>query len=639
MRREINKKAVIAQAANRGSFLLPGARVLAVLLLSGFTIAFSASRAPAARETEPSALQVEKIGKTLQVTALVPEGIDEVELHLISSRNQNISRDTDVSPRDPKRSQKVQDRITYEREIWYPVVDLELEPGMEAVALFEDEVKGKAIINGPFHRKRPLLESELIIPAGDLEVWENVIVVEPAEAALRGFYLRQRLPVVFRKVEHRFSLLSGSWNGSVELYALTAEGTRKLATHTVTEPSPSGPGPIRGQGLERERLINALRATIAFTFRCQIRDPRSPANGGLFLFYDLDAAMYRNPIWMWGWGPSIRMLLDAAELPEPGLDPACLRNKAEEIGRASMRFQYFNKEHPLHEVRIGRWGQRIKDPDVHYAAITVADNHFLSGWAWIPLYELTGDEYFLEAAQNLCRATEELMEIFPIIPHSYLADSGKWYEFTINETGFGAEGFAEIYRLTGDRRYRETGRRYIEQHLKFFQREDGLWEREYNLSKGEASPTQCHTRGQGWAMEGLLASDRLIPEGKYLDLASRMAEQLMKWQDSSGCWSFYFNRPVEEVGISEKGTALWSYLFYRLYAATGDQRHLETARKALAWCLENQYTGPDPEAYGSLVGCSPQSAVIYRKWFNVSCLYTSGFFGLAVIEELKLAQK
>ena len=51
-----------------------------------------------------------------------------------------------------------------------------------------------------------------------------------------------------------------------------------------------------------------------------------------------------------------------------------------------------------------------------------------------------------------------------------------------------------------------------------------------------------------------------------------------------------------------------------------------------------QYDGPDPDAHGSLVGCSPQSGVGYRKWFHVSCVYASAFFGLAVLEELKLGQ-
>jgi hypothetical protein len=95
---------------------------------------------------------------------------------------------------------------------------------------------------------------------------------------------------------------------------------------------------------------------------------------------------------------------------------------------------------------------------------------------------------------------------------------------------------------------------------------------------------------------------------------------------------------VERHGISEKGTALWSLHFYRLYRATGDARHLAVARRALAWCISNQYRGPDREALGGIVGMTEHSAVGagHRAWFKVACAYTTGFAALAVIEELKL---
>ena len=115
-----------------------------------------------------------------------------------------------------------------------------------------------------------------------------------------------------------------------------------------------------------------------------------------------------------------------------------------------------------------------------------------------------------------------------------------------------------------------------------------------------------------------------------------MAENMMEWQHPDGYWSYAFTEPADQVGVSEKGTALWCLLLYRLYGITYDARHLEAARKALLWCMDNQYTGPDQDAYGSIVGITSQSGVTYRSWFPLSCTYTSGFFGLALIEELSL---
>ncbi|PHX71591.1 MAG: hypothetical protein CK548_06385 [Opitutia bacterium] len=104
---------------------------------------------------------------------------------------------------------------------------------------------------------------------------------------------------------------------------------------------------------------------------------------------------------------------------------------------------------------------------------------------------------------------------------------------------------------------------------------------------------------------------------------------------------FIADQSVERHGISEKGTALWALHFYRLYRSTGDANHLAVARKALAWCLANQYRGSDPQAHGGIVGMTEQSAVGagHRAWFKVSCAYTTGFASLATIEELKLQAK
>jgi len=88
-----------------------------------------------------------------------------------------------------------------------------------------------------------------------------------------------------------------------------------------------------------------------------------------------------------------------------------------------------------------------------------------------------------------------------------------------------------------------------------------------------------------WAIEGLLAAHRLIPEGGHLKKAEKIAMEISRWQQPSGCWNFRYMESKEKVGISEKGTAIWSYIFYKLYKITGKENYLQTARDALIWCL------------------------------------------------------
>jgi hypothetical protein len=359
-------------------------------------------------------------------------------------------------------------------------------------------------------------------------------------------------------------------------------------------------------------------------------------NGGFFLFYDLDAKTFRNSYWQWGWGPTIRNLLQVRDLPELGFDPGEILTAAESAAKASMRYRVTKEGDPLLNTPITRWSRSMAGEDFYFPAITIADLLFLVGWAWVPLYEVTGDREYLEESLFACDLTGKLMDQFPIIPHSYVPTAGEWFDFALCETGFGMEGFAETFGVTGDSRFQDLGRRFIEQHMDAFQRDDGLWESTFSLATGEIGKGEYHTRGTGWAMEGLLASHRMDPEGPYLELAERMAAQLLDGQTPEGYWTFYFNRSKEEVGTTQKGTAIWSYLLYRLYAHTGKEIYLSAARKALLWSLDQQYFGNDPEAWGSIPDANPQSGVGYRKWFNISCLYTSGFFGLALVEELQL---
>jgi uncharacterized protein YyaL (SSP411 family) len=177
----------------------------------------------------------------------------------------------------------------------------------------------------------------------------------------------------------------------------------------------------------------------------------------------------------------------------------------------------------------------------------------------------------------------------------------------------------------------------MDKHMKVFQREDGLWHRAYDWTTNKHVETVRMTRGLGWAMEGLLAMNRMYPDTIYLDYAEKLAKNLQNGQNADGSWSYIFDRDAKEVGISEKGTALWSLLFYQLYKATGNSAYLQTARQALSWCLESQYTGPDMEAVGGLVGSTPASMVGIREYFPASCAYTTGFFGLAILEELKIS--
>ncbi|MEO7799984.1 MAG: hypothetical protein ABIY47_19910 [Opitutaceae bacterium] len=594
--------------------------------------------------TASAALHVAKqdVQLTVRVTGL-PPGMTEVEFHIFSDRNASVSNSADTSVHDPAGGRRAE-RAAF----WYPVVDLALEPDMTAHARFDDAVSGRYAMNGMFFPSTAPLASQLVIGRDRLINWENNLATD-TPAALRAFYLVARVAVKEGEAQRTFALLSAEWSGRVSAHAPSRahrpEDVLGEAIVLAEPPASSAGDPLenfRGTGLIRARLIASLEATIRFTQRLQDKSPNTPTAGGLNIFYDYAAKTHRRPSWIWAWGPSIKLLLDtASHVPEVTAKiPATeLRDFARAIGEASRRFQLDQPGHPVDGVVTSRWRESegtLARNGGFEQFYSVADALFLIGWGWVPLYRETGDKSYLAAALRLAAATRRLQGQFEIIPMDYAKSAEAWKNYTINEAGFGPEGLAAIYAATGDSALPAIGATYMDRLLKRFQQDNGLWARRFEFSPERTVPSQRMTRGEGWAMEGLIAAYDLTRDGKYRDLAVKMASHLVAAQHADGSWSYEFDQPSATVGISEKGTALWSLLFYRLHALTRDPAHLQAARRALTWCLENQSTGPDREGHGGIIGITFQSGVTYRAWFPLACSYTSAFFGLSVLEELKL---
>jgi uncharacterized protein YyaL (SSP411 family) len=332
------------------------------------------------------------------------------------------------------------------------------------------------------------------------------------------------------------------------------------------------------------------------------------------------------------------MVLDAIKVPEIQelYDTDELIAAVDKIGRNVLRYQLKEEDHPSRGAFMVIWSRRFNR---YTKWIGTSDSGVMIRWALIPLFLATGDSTYLEASKYWCLQKGTMLDTFAVLPHYYRYDEDRFNEEILDETGWDPEGHAALYEVTGDDRFREIGKVFMDKHMKAFQREDGLWHRAYDWTTGKHVETLRMTRGLGWAMEGLLAMNRMYPDTIYLEYAEKLARNLQKSQNNDGSWSYIFDGDPKEVGISEKGTALWSLLFYQLYEATGTADYLQTARNALLWCLENQYTGPDSEAIGGLVGSTPASMVGIREYFPASCAYTTGFFGMAILEELKIMGK
>lgn len=582
-------------------------------------------------------------GKKLIIEALIPNGITEFEMRIESSRNNKISRFTDISINNLEKERFETRFRNMAEDFWYPIVDIQIEPGMEGICIFNDGANGQIFTGTPYYREPEPLKREVVIPPNKLEPWENSLFVIPRKGnELKQFYIRNKYPVILREFRHEVNLLSTDWSGKVELYAKINDVVKLIASDSVISIAENKANleleVFKNKGISKERLLLALEAAVHEGMARQVTDPRSLMFGSFNTFYDLEARTYRTPYWTWGGSHLVKMVLDAMEIPElkHRLDSTSLINSLKNTGNLYLKYQVKEENHPARGSFLVIWTSRGSLPFGYKKWIGTSDSGILLRWALLPLFKATGDSAYLKSATFWIQENERLLREHAVVPHKYLYDEDQFSPDILDETGWDTEGHAALYELTGIDAYRQIGKKYMDHRMENFGREDGLWQRNYNIETGKVSETEFMTRGLGWAMEGLLAMNRMYPNSKYLEYAKKMADHLIRWQLPSGAWSYIFNQAPEKFGITEKGTALWSLLFYQLYEATGNKKYLDVARKALNWCLDNQYTGPDPQAYGGIFGRTSASAVGYRHYYDISCAYTTGFFGLAVMEELKI---
>lgn len=577
-----------------------------------------------------------KQGKTISLTIRNIHKSDKIEIKFDSQRNQSISKNSDISPSCPLESKP---SYNVNSEIWFPVVDIELEDGMEGIALFSNVENSFCVLNGALYKEEFPIKEITVIPTEKLEYWENTFYIKPSSAKLIDFYIIDKLVASSNSISKDYQLLSEDWSGSISIYKVDGNDKTLLKREDIlTKLKRYNPDPP-GANYEAD-LLKSLNASLDFIFNSVNNKQDSPTADGLFFLYDFDSKTFRTTHWVWTWGISMNLLIEASKIKK-GLKytPEQLIALAEKIGNRSLDFQINDKNSPADGIVVVREGL-VKSENYYRSSASPADALFLAGWGWMPLYEITGDKKYLDASKKLALATEKVVEEFVIPPQDYYTGEKRWAGHGINESGFGTQGLSELYRVTKDEYYLDLTKKYMKQHLDIYQEENGLWNRLYMFETKKVIPVDFWARGMGWGMMGLMACDNIMPNDVYISWAKKMGDQLIKYQNEDGSWNHKMNSSSEEFGKCEKSTSLWGMLFYQLYAVTKDKDHLNAARKALNWCMENQYMADnDPEGYGSLPGRTFNSGIDYREWFNLSCSYSTAFFGLACVQELRIQNR
>lgn len=575
----------------------------------------------------------------IKITEEFKKQYDCVELRLYSERNSPVCRDSDVREEDPNKDFKLFARAfdgMYNMDYLFPVVDIRMDDDMDGVLLFSHVVGGWYKVNPMFYPEKHQINTVNIIPAKQLEEWENWIYFAEPNCCCEGFYIRKQITETNERLDYEFDTLSNGWSGYVEIVGVVNDEEEIINKQKVTLDAAIKMNEVKKDDLSEENLLTALNNSLQYLLDSMDQNPRSPMYRGLNLFYDYDAKTYRQKYWLWTYAPAIQTFIRAADLPacQKLFGSVQLLGAAKDLGDLAVKYQELDIEKPYCGMTLCRYDYSIFHLEGYDSKYSPADGLMLAGIGMIPLYDKTGDINYFNFCKQMVEATGELLKMDTVIQQDYYPVMEAWKTNTVNEAGFGMEGIAELYRMTGDAEYLKIGKKYIDQLIDYLENEDGLWDKNFFRHSGRIDRNDFLTRGMAWAMMGITSAYRMSGEETYLQKSKKMAQSLMNHQLSDGSWSFYYNQGTERYGVSEKGTAAWCYLFYRMYHMTQEKQYLDTARKALGWLINNQDSGSDVQGHGGIAARTPQSGVVSRAFFKLSCSYTVGFFALALLDEL-----
>lgn len=511
-------------------------------------------------------------------------------------------------------------------------------PGWELVIAFDAAARGTWKLNGRFSPLGGAQRAEVVIPVDELESGENLLHLTGESLRVPRMYFRRRFPAG-ATADSVVRVVPIDWAARVQWWRVAAKDEPVLVEERAVAGAPAVRKKIDWPDqwwTERAKVVEAALAVGENLCRNQVRRRGSVFEGGFNLVYDVPRKAHRMDHWIWAWGPAIDLLLELSKF-----DEAHARGQAERFrdvalaaGERSLHFGVTEPGHQALGVSRVRWEPSRATPLgwAEYASPT--DSLFMAGWGWMSMYAETKDARYLERMRQLTAAAGRLREEYGVIPQDWIFERNRWTPHTLDESLFGTIGFRRLYEATHEPAVVEAGRRFVDSYLKVMARSEGTLARGW-MHEEKKDIWDADVKGHAWVMEGYLDAYQLTHDERYLGLAKQLAAKTIACQGNDGAWTYLFHRPGADDPIDDKGTAIWAYLLYDLHRRTQSPEHLAAARRALGWCLRHQWRGDDPNLDGGILHPNNMAYVRRRP---MTVLYTTTFFGLALLEELRLEQ-
>jgi rhamnogalacturonyl hydrolase YesR len=378
-----------------------------------------------------------------------------------------------------------------------------------------------------------------------------------------------------------------------------------------------------------ERETEAIRAAWEFIAAARNVYSRSAFYGTYYGCYDLTCGTYRLGSWVWCTALVIDAMLTQARSVESASLAAAWRRVADGVGQFLLKRWEDESRSPVGGMVV-RWDMSETSPIGIVPWRAPNDVAFIGAYGFLPLYQGTGRSEYLAAALDIGHwivGTSLLADGRVLV--GYRDDLGVWDRTWVYiDVGFTGRLFSELYLATGDSLWRASLSSFANWYVRAFSTGPGhfrwtwprrIWQRKHRV----------FTRGQAWALDGVLAAYEILGHKRYLDVALNCVSRLLSAQASDGSWSYLLDIPSS--GPDNKGVPVLAYHLLRMYGLTGDRALRDSAQRALDWCDRHQALGPGVpfEARGGIVSLNEEGSITGKAQAATAFVYAAASYIMA----------
>lgn len=249
------------------------------------------------------------------------------------------------------------------------------------------------------------------------------------------------------------------------------------------------------------------------------------------------------------------------------------------------------------------------------------DSAYIANNAFIKLFEITDKIEYLEIAIKCADWIIKTARPDGMVYVGYNMRNQKWVKnCVIVDVGFTAGLFANLARITNEKKYIDFLKHFIDRYIDLFYipSKHGFCT---SIDKEDHQQGGMFGRGQAWALEGLIPAYLLLKDKRIRLVIEETINNLINVQCSNGSWAYNLTKPL--MGEDCKAVSVIAKNMMDWYQITLDERIFHSAKKALDWC--RLHTLVDGEAKGGIFSFCMEGAIVQNLYTSCAFVYASAY--------------